>query len=76
LLKKADDGWECIDVWVCDTMAIAEDHCRDGLGTELFLHTVQNRNDLPASTNFSLGGYNLVRRALERAKAEAKNCNK
>jgi hypothetical protein len=74
LLVREGEGWRCIGHWVDDTITIDPEFERQGLALELVLRTVEHRNGLPLSSNFTQDGYNLIKRAHKRSVEAALKC--
>lgn len=74
LLVREGEGWRCIGHWVDDTITIDPEFEGQGLALELVLRTVEHRSGLPLSSNFTLGGYNLIKRAHQRSVEAALKC--
>src|SRR5436305_10640098 len=54
LVRKGDDGWQCIGVYLGDTM-IVWDNGGKGLGTQLFLRCMEHRNLVPITERLTSG---------------------
>jgi hypothetical protein len=60
--KRADGNWECIGIYLGDSMIVWQDG-RRGLGTHLFLRCMEHRNAVPITNKLTRGGMSVARRA-------------